>query len=271
VSAGEHHTERGQAGSPGEAFYVPLGGGRFRSTSHTAGPWDVRSQHAGPPAALLGRALEQTDPREGTLLARVTFDILGPVPVAEVEVEARVARPGRTVELLEAELRAEGRVAMTARGWRLPATSAPAAGEGAAPPPERPAEPTPPPHDFGYGHAVDLRFARGGWFEPGPATAWTRLRVGIVRDEAPTPLQRVLAVADSGNGISAVLSWDEWLFINPELTVHVQRPAEGEWIVLDARTTIVPGGTGLARSVLSDARGPVAYGAQSLLVAPRPR
>ena len=81
-----------------EAFYEPLGGGRFRSTEHTAGPWDVRSQHAGPPAALLGRALEATDPREGTLLARVTFEILGPVPVAEVEVESRVARPGRTVE-----------------------------------------------------------------------------------------------------------------------------------------------------------------------------
>ncbi len=79
----------------------------------------------------------------------------------------------------------------------------------------------------------------------------------------------MLAVADSGNGISAVMSWDEWLFINLELTVHVQRLAEGEWIVLDAATTIATGGAGLARSVLSDERGPVAYGAQSLLVAPR--
>jgi hypothetical protein len=257
--------------TPAGAFYEPLGGGRYRSTEHTAGPWDPRAQHAGPPAALLGRAMEQTEPREGSLLSRVTFEILGPVPVAEVEVEARVARPGRTVELLEAELRANGRVAMTARAWRLPAATAPAAGDSANPPPPRPAEPTAPPHDFGYGHAIDLRFVRGGWFDHGPATAWTRLRVGIVGDEAPTPLQRVLAVADSGNGISAVLSWEEWLFINPELTVHVQRPAEGEWIVLDAATTIVPGGTGVARSVLSDERGPVAYGAQSLLVAPRAR
>ena len=85
-----------------EAFYEPLGGGRFMSTGHTSGPWDVRSQHAGPPAALLGRALEATDPRPGTLLARVTFEILGPVPVAEVEVESQVVRPGKTVELLEA-------------------------------------------------------------------------------------------------------------------------------------------------------------------------
>ena len=104
---------------------------------------------------------------------------------------------------------------------------------------------------------------------PGPATVWTRPRVGIVAGERPSPLQRVLAVADSGNGVSAVMSLDDWLFINPELTVHVQRPAEGEWIVLDAATTIAAGGTGVARSVLSDERGPVAYGTQALLVAPR--
>jgi hypothetical protein len=251
-----------------EAFYEPLGGGRFRSTEHTAGPWDPRSQHAGPPAALLGRAMEQLEPRDGTLLSRVTFEILGPVPVAEVEVSSRVLRPGRTVALLEAELRAGGRPAMTARAWRMPGTDAPAAGDGAAPPP-RPDEAVPPPHDFGYGHAVEVRFARGAWREPGPATAWTRLKVGIVPGEPPSPLQRVLAVADSGNGISSVMSWEDWLFINLELTVHVQRPAEGEWIVLDAATTIAPGGSGVARSVLSDERGPVAYGAQSLLVTPR--
>ncbi len=253
-----------------EAFYEPLGGGRFRSTGHTAGPWDERSQHAGPPAALLGRALEATDPREGTLLTRVTYEILGPVPVAEVEVESRVIRPGRTVALLEAQLSAGGRPVMTARAWRLPALEAPGTTPAEGSPPSRPDEETPPPHDFGYGHAVEMRFAAGGWFDHGPATAWTRLRVAIVPDEEPTPLQRVLAVADSGNGISAVMSWDEWLFINPELTVHVLRPPEGEWVVLDAATTIVTGGAGVARSVLSDETGPVAYGAQSLLVAPRP-
>ena len=253
-----------------EAFYEPLGGGRYMSTGHTSGPWDVRSQHAGPPAALLGRALEATDPRDGTMLARITFEILGPVPLAEVEVESRVLRPGKTVELLEAQLNAGGRPVMSARAWRLPFTEAPGAGDGAGPPPPRPDVETPPPHDFGYGHAVEVRFAAGGWFEPGPATAWTRLRVGVVPDEEPSPLQRVLAVADSGNGISAVMSWDEWLFINPELTVHVVRPPVGGWVVLDAVTTIAPGGAGLARSVLSDEAGPVAYGAQSLLVAPRP-
>ena len=252
-------------------FFEPLGDGRFRATPSTGGPWNPEHQHAGPPAALLGRALERCAPREGMTFARCTFDILGPVPVGEVEVAARVVRPGRSVDLLEAELRAGGRVVMSVLAWRTALADAPAAGADPEPPP-RPPQPTPLPPQldgFGYGRAVELRFATGGWLEPGPAAVWTHLRVAVVAGESPTPLQRVLAVADSGNGVSAVLPWDRWLFINPELTVHLRREARGEWICLDAATTISAGGTGLARSTLSDDDGIVGHGAQSLLVARR--
>jgi Thioesterase-like superfamily len=267
-AAGSSRPSAAGPSRPSGAFYRPLGGGRFASTDHTAGPWDPAAQHAGPPAALLGRALEACDPRPGTILARIAFEILGPVPVAELSVSARVVRPGRTVELLEAVLEAEGRPAVSARAWRLPATRAPSAGGGAVPPPI-PAERTQPPWPFGYGKALECRFASGAWREPGPAVVWTRLGVEVVEGEAPSPLQRVLAVADSGNGVSAVMDWDEWYFINPELTVHFLRPPEGEWVCLDAATTVVEGGAAVARSVLSDPAGPVAYGSQSLLVAPR--
>ena len=253
------------------SFYEPLGDGRFASTSHTAGPWDPQFQHAGPPAALLGRALEGCEPHEGFVLARLTFEILRPVPVAELAVAARVVRPGRSVELLEGELTADGQPVMTVRAWRLLGARAPTVADDPSPAP-RPAEATPPPaalDGFGYGKAVELRFAKGGWSHAGPATVWTRLRVPVVPDEEPSGLQRVLAVADSGNGVSAVLPLDRWLFINPELTVHLRREPRGEWICLDAETTITEGGAGLARSVLSDDEGVVAEGAQSLLVAPR--
>jgi hypothetical protein len=254
-----------------EAYFVPLGDGRFQATEHTSGPWDPGSQHAGPPSALLARALEALAPDPERTLARITLEILGPVPVDEVEVRAAVVRPGRSVAMLEAELRAGGRPAMRARAWTMLRAAAEDVADSAASPPRPDAESAGPktwPYS-GYLHSVEWRFARGGWDEAGPATAWTRLRVPIVPDEAPSPLQRVLAVADSGSGISWVLPFGDWLFINPELTVHVQREAQGEWIALAAETTIAQGGTGLARSVLHDDRGPVAYGAQSLLVAPR--
>jgi hypothetical protein len=252
-----------------DAFFEPLGDGRFRATRHTRGPWDPAHQHAGPPAALLGRAVERCAPRPEMAIARLTYEILRPVPVGELEVAARVVRPGRSVELLEGELSAGGTPLVLVRAWRVLAAAAPATGA-VPPPPPRPAAATPlPPYleDFGYGHAVELRFAAGDWEEPGPATVWTRLRVAVVAGEQPTGLQRVLAVADSGNGVSGVLPLTDWLYINPELTVHVRREPRGEWICLDAETAIAT--TGLARSTLSDDEGPVAHGAQSLLVARR--
>jgi hypothetical protein len=237
------------------------------------GPWDPTAQHAGPPAALLTRELERCSPREDLVLARITCEILGPVPVeGELSALARVTRAGRSVELLEAELAAGGRVAMRATAWRVrpaPVTAGPPGGP--APPPRPPAE-RPLPEGWrrdGYLAAVEWRFARGDWAEPGPAAVWSRLRVGIVEGEEPSPLQRLLAVADSGNGASSELELRSWLFINPELTVHVLRAPRGEWICLDATTTIHAGGAGTALSVLSDDDGPVAHGAQSLLVAPR--
>ncbi len=112
---------------------------------------------------------------------------------------------------------------------------------------------------------------RGSFREPGPATVWARMRYPLVPDEEPSPLERVLIVADNGNGISWELDMQRWHFINPELTVHLHREAVGEWICLDAQTAVSPGGAGLANSVLSDFDGPVGIGAQSLLVAPRPQ
>jgi hypothetical protein len=253
-----------------DAFFLPRGEGRYLATEHTSGPWDARLQHAGPPAALLGRELERCAPREEMLISRLTFEILHAVPVGEVEVSARIARPGRSVELLEASLSAGGRELLRAAAWRVLR----AQGAGTAPvyePPPRPSDAAPMPAQLesGYLRAVEWRPVRGGFLEPGPAAAWTRLRMPVVAGEAPTGLERLLAVADSGNGISGVLDMSEWWFINPELTVHLEREPHGEWICLDAATSIHPGGAGLATSTLSDGDGLVGRGAQTLYVARR--
>lgn len=255
-----------------DAFYLPLGDDRWSSTVHTTGPWDPRFQHGGPPAALLGRAIEACAPRDDVLVARMTVEILGPVPVGEVEVRARVLRPGRSVELVEAVLRADGREAARAAAWRVRRT----AQEGIA----SRSEPAPPLPDSalevpaggwvdGYLSAVEWRFAAGRFDVPGPATVWSRLKHPLVPDEEPSPLQRVLAVADSGNGLSSELDLTAWHFINPELTVHLHREAVGEWVCVAAQTAISSGGAGLATTVLHDLDGPLGVGAQSLLVAPR--
>ncbi|HUL28319.1 MAG TPA: thioesterase family protein [Streptosporangiaceae bacterium] len=262
-----------------DSFYIPAGEDTWLATSHTTGPWDAGAQHGGPPSALLGRAIQRCQPRDDMVIARFTCEILRPIPVGEIGVRARLARPGRSVEMLEAVASADGREVARAIAWRVKRTESPPVAPRqpapplpVEPPPARPGEPPPAAPGWwvdGYLSAVEWRPVRGRFSEPGPATVWGRLRYPLVPGEETGPLERVLAVADSGNGVSGELDLRQWQFINPELTVHLHREAAGEWICLDAQTVISTGGAGLATSVLSDLDGQVGVGAQSLLIAPR--
>ena len=255
-----------------ESFFVPLTDRTWLATAHTAGPWDAGAQHGGPPSALLAREIQRCAPRDDMVVARFTCEILRSIPVGEVRVEARLARPGRNVELLTAIASANGREVARASAWRVRRT------DGTEVAPRQPAPPglpeqdfTPPPEGWsgGYLSAIEWRATHGGFRAPGPATVWARMRYPLVPDEEPSPLERLLAIADSGSGASWELDLRHWHFINPELTVHLHREPTGEWICLDAQTAISPGGAGLATSVLSDLGGPVGVAAQSLLVARR--
>jgi hypothetical protein len=251
------------------AFYE-ADGGRFVPSELTRGPWDPNAQHAGPPSALIGRAIERCEPREGMRVGRIAIDILAPVPLAPLSVEARVVRPGRSVELLSAALSGPEGELMHASAWRLAAGDQRVVEDDQPPPgPEHGGESDffPTGEDVGYHTAMEYSFIKGGFLEPGPATVWMRQRGPLVDGEDPSPLERLLVVADVGNGVSAVLDWREHLFINTELTVHLLRPPEGEWIGVDAVTRV--NGVGLAESVLYDERGRIGRGAQTLLVRPR--
>jgi acyl-Coa thioesterase superfamily protein/acyl-CoA thioesterase superfamily protein len=256
-----------------DAFYEPLGDGRFASTKHSAGPWSPGTQHMGPPSALLVRAIEALPAAAPMLLARLTVEILGPVPVAELTVSAGVERAGRSVELLGAELSAGGRVVARARAWRHIQSDSSAVAVGVDEPiaPPEDGEPMHRPEGWapGYLDAMEWRSLVGHLGKPGPATVWARQGVDLVAGEQPTGLQRLFVVADSGNGVSGRLDPTEWLFINSELTVHLYREPAGEWIALDANTAIGPNGVGTAFSVLHDLTGPVGRGAQALLIRPQ--
>lgn len=259
-----------------DSFFVPVGNGTWRATAHTTGPWDERAQHGGPPSALLGRAIQRCAPRDDMIVTRFTCEILGAIPVGDLDVQARLVRPGRSVEFLEAVATAGGRDVARASAWRVLRTDSRPVPSRAAPPPALPGPgPDPAPRRVpggwvdGYLSAIEWRPARGGFAELGPATVWTRMRYPLVADEETGPLERVLAVADSGSGVSGELDIGQWNFINPELTVHLHREAVGEWVCLDATTAISAGGAGLATTLLSDLDGPLGVGAQSLLITPR--
>lgn len=279
-----------------ESFYERSERGFF-STELTRGPWDPETQHAGPPAALIGREIERCQGIGSSsgerFVARVTFEILRPIPITELLVEAKVTRGGRRVDMVEASLaEADGKVLIRARAWRIIRRDVelPAGLSGAEPDSHaaragrpggelgRPAGPDtvaasesffPTGQDVGYHTAMEYRFITGSFVEPGPATTWLRMLRPLVAGEEPSPLSRVLAAADSGNGISSTLDFHRYVFINVDLSVHLHRLPVGEWVCLDSLTIPEPSGVGLTDTMLFDELGPLGRGAQSLLVAER--
>jgi hypothetical protein len=256
-----------------EAFYKVLDDDVYESTEHTIGPWDATSQHGGPPAALLGRSVERFGGREDIQVARMTLEILGPIPVSPLKTTVQMLRPGKKVELLEASLTAGGKEVVRANAWRIRTAELP------IDPPEVP-PPAPPPEECeladrfptdwqGYIDAMEWRLASGTFPSPGPARAWLRMRIPLLPGETPSPLTRVLAAADSGSGLSAALDWSKWVFVNTDLTVGLHRLPAGEWVFMDAATTLQPHGIGLAETEIFDQRGPIGRGQQTLYIAER--
>jgi len=248
---------------------------RFVATEFARGPWDPGAQHGGAPAALLMRALERLPAADGLTVCRVTYEFLRPVPLGELELRASVARSGRRVQVLEASLLAGEHVeVIRARALQVQAARA---GSGrtalTAPPPGpergRANDVRPRYRPMFSLDAIEIRFVAGAFHDRGPATAWFRMRIPLVAGEDASALQLLAAAGDFGNGISSLLSWDEYLFINPDLTLYVERAPAGEWIAVEARTIIPADGIGVSEGVLYDERGRVGHATQALLVAPR--
>jgi len=252
-------------------FHVDAG--RVVPTELSRGPWSLDAQHGGAPAALLARAVEGADPGPASFVARLTVELLRPVPLAPLTVRTETLRPGRKVQWLTATLEAEDQEVARATALRLRvdeelALPVPTPAPSSLRPPAQ-SEPYTisfPGSPVGFWSAMELRIADGSFAEVGAATIWFRLAVPLVAGETPTPLQRVAAAADFGNGVSTALERGRYLFINPDLTISLHRAAVGEWVALEARTFAEAHGIGLAESALHDEQGRIGRSAQCLLV-----
>lgn len=249
--------------------------GSVYATEFSRGPWDPNAQHGGPVGAILVDAMEALDDGgHGLHMARVTLELLKPAPLGELKATAEIVRPGRRVQMLEASLSTpDGTEVAKARALRVaPAPVNAGTQPGLDIPLYDTAGPTAFPawtHTVFPGGGVEVRIVRGSFFELGPTAAWFRLNVPVVDGETPSPLQRVLAAADFPNGISTEVSWQDWVFINPDLTVYLERMPVGEWVGVDAHMRVVDGGGALSQGVLYDERGRIGRSIQSLYVARR--
>ena len=255
------------------AVFTPDGDALVPSV-HARGPWEAGSMHGGAPTAMLARAIEALETPAPMRVVRLAVEFPRAVPLEPVVATARLTRPGRKLALAEARLTTlDGTEVLRANATLL------RRGEVAIPESARIADDAVPGPEHGeLAHwtggeetagfhltAIELRFARGDWGR-GPALGWFRFALPLVAGETPTPLQRAVAFADFGNGLSRALDFRTHLFVNTDLTVHLHREPVGEWVALDARTDLDAAGIGQATSILRDERGRIGVAAQSLFV-----
>jgi hypothetical protein len=263
-----------------DALFLP-DGERWLPTDWARGPWSPDALHGGPVAALTAREVERQEAPGPMLLARLTLELMRPVPLRPLTVTGRVSRPGRKVQLVDVSVRDGELEVARATGLRVRLADVPlppdldtAVGTGATVGVPGPAESSPQADTWRWrayhNSAVEVRYARGAWTELGAASVWLRLLVPVVPDEEPSPVVRAMAAADFGNGVSQVLPFGRYFFLNPELTVHLLRPPVGEWVRLDATSHVAAHGVGFADSAIADERGLIGRAAQSLLVEARP-
>ncbi len=260
----------------GGALFVP-DGDALVPTAVARGPWSPDALHGGTVAAVVARSAERhQDARsDGLQLARLTLELLRPVPMAPLVVTASTVKAGRRVHLVDILVRAGEVEVAVARALRLRV----APDESPAPRSTSPDDPPPPPeqcradrpdrepYDAFHNLGVEMRFAnRRTGPVPGPSVVWFRLRCPVVAGEEPTPWQRAAAIADFGNGISSELDFTTASFVNADLTVSVHRPPVGPWVCLDARTRYGTPGIAAAESVLWDPDGRIGRSLQHLVV-----
>ena len=262
--------------------YMATGAQRYRASALTRGPWHPDHQHAGPPIALVCRAIEAAALEHGLLhISRLTANLLRPVPIGELTIEVATDYSGRNAGHFSAQLLAGDKCVarFTALAQREIAVALPAAmpadPPGHAPPrvPRAPEVSSEGAFPFagshvGYADLVETRVASGKMFS-GPCAVWFRLRHPLLQGEAPGVYQRVAVAADSGNGISAVLDFKKYVFVNSDLTINLLRQPRGQWVCVDARTHLGPDGCGLATSNLFDTDGLIGMATQSLSIRPR--
>ena len=256
-----------------EAIYR-VDGDRVVTSPHAAGPWDPGMQHGSAPASLVVWAAESIPTPAPMQVARVTIDLMRPVPLTPLLLETEVLREGRKIQLCAIRLKSDGVVVVGATVLKIKTQALTLPADVRELPVELPGpdQSRVEPANFSsspFVTGVSLRAALGGFGVPGPGAIWYRVDRPLVEGFAVSQAMRAVVAADFCNGTSAALDFRKWTFINADLTVNFSRQPVGEWILLDAESWIGPDGSGLAMARLADIRGYFGRAVQSLVIEKR--
>lgn len=251
------------------SYFTRVSDRAFAATHLVGGAWKADEQHIAAPMGLLAHLIESDHAARGGTLAmsRVSYDILGVIPLDVCEVDIRVVRPGRTIELVEATLSHGGRAALVARAWLLAeADTSDIEGTALAPIPARETmSPWSYAHDWKGDYVRSIETFRDQ-HEPGRAFGWARPLYPLLDSEPSSPTARMLGLIDTANGLTPREDPKAVMFPNLDLTVSLVRAPESEWVGYDTRVTFSDRGRGLTQTILHDETGPLGTVSQTLTV-----
>lgn len=249
-------------------------GDRAETSAHAAGPWSPDMQHGSPPSALVTWAAEQMPTVQPMQVARVTVDLMRPIPLVPLTIERETLREGRKIQLCGIRLKANGVEVVRATVLKVRTADA-----------VLPTDVTEPPLDVpgpDAGHREDtsglinpfiqtmsISSVRGRLMVNGPGAIWYRADMPIIEGQTISPAMRTMIAADFSNATSSMLDWRQWTFLNADLNVSLARQPVGDWILLNGETLIGPDGRGIATARLADSEGYFGRSVQTLVIEKR--
>jgi len=250
----------------------------YQPTLNAQGTWNLDDQHMASAAGLLTRELEHFAPEQHMRIARISFDILGRIPLADTTITTRFVRAGRTIALLEAVLSVQGRDCIVARAWRLLTqdTSAIVGIEDS----KSEFAPSDLPewdemHRWPGGFIKTLKLYSVTGRRAGRGMAWVTTDVEMVAGEPTSDLTALMGMVDTANGIVPRLGLGlddaDWMFPNTDLQVHLFRAPIGRDLGIEAVQQFGDDGIGLTSAILHDINGPFGRSEQILTVRPMPK
>lgn len=269
-------TGSGQAADParayplGVSYYERVGADTYQPTQHVQGAWNDHEQHMSPVAGLITHAIDRHEPDPGTRLSRISFDILGLIPLAQTTVTVETIRPGRTIELIEATAIIEDRPRVRARAWRLATSDTVADVQGVELPRMGAGPQESQPYDAlrewkgGFLASLETSAVPGG--RSGRRQVWARTPHPVVTGEPVSRTAGAIALVDLANGIATRVRPTEMMFPNVDLTIHLLREPAAGWVGLDTSVSFGPDGLGITSTTISDVGGPFGRAEQSLTV-----
>ena len=250
---------------------------QYQANIHCQGAWNTHEQHMAPASGLMSYELELFQPREEMVYGRISYDIMGLIPLKNFTVTTRNIRPGKTIELIETTLSCDDKTAIVARAWRLIKgdTSAVASCEDQAIVSRSEMRKWPEIADIwagGYIKSIKDHLHTNLDRRNGCAQMWISNDLEMVEGIKTSPFVKLIGMVDTNNGLAIAQDAPfSHMFPNIDLQIHLYRMPKGQWLGLDTRQQYGASGVGLTTAVLHDEEGPFGHSEQILTVRPMPK